>query len=357
MNFSIYLLLGPLIAYAVKRKNAPDELGFWRLGVGLGAALFPLIADLVFSSFGPTWEARIVRGPFWSPLLWPVWAVGIAIFTQILSGYKWHRFLPIVLASLAGTWLLAFFTAEGIAPFAPFFTLRIKIPLIFTFDWLLFLFLFLGVIITVIVSSFRRDIARLTLLIAIGYLVVLSTFLMKASGVANRYERSLNLDVAQSYVLPQPMSPLNWRLIHIAEDGKLHDTRVNLFRDEPVKLHEHAKRSWRLKELYQPLDQAVWRIYSRLGRKLRGQDQAFVETSWKALQDSSYRWQTRFLVYRALVQYSNTRCIKWQDLRRIGAKRKWIGVYLTCLAPNGLDLYRADGKDKFTYVKTLKPQS
>ena len=78
------------------------------------------------------------------------------------------------------------------------------------------------------------------------------------------------------------------------------------------------------------------------------------------MQKSAFGWEARFAIYRGITHYENQRCRMWQDLRRLGAKNKWIDMYYTCeqLGDDGvsssINIYKAENADEAEYLTTIK---
>lgn len=348
------------MAYALKRRNEATDLYLWRPLAGAVAALFPYI-EVTFELFGDVFASWASRGLTWSVLLLPLWSFILAFIFGTISGKGWQRFIWLVAGCMGISLFTTVFTIDGIQPFAPILDIRLRLPIIFDFDVYLFAGLLFGVIVTYLIKPFRRDIARVFLVLLVVYLIVLSSFSSKARDFGRRYADALQLKIVSINVLPQPISPLNWRVIILTDENRLHDVRLNLSAEKPSDIDPtKAKRSYRIKALYQPMDTAVWQIYNRLGRRLSEAESLIVSDQWRALQKSAFGWDARFAIYRGITRYEGQRCRMWQDIRRLGAKNKWLDMYYTCeqLDEDGIsssiNIYSVCDADKATYLTTIK---
>ena len=340
MNIIISILLAVLVAYALKKRNAAGELAWWRLVAALFAGAFPHIQILAFF-FGQAAYEKHLFAETYSLFLLPLWALGLAWLVGKISKRDWKRFYLITFSGLAVSILFTLFSTEGVRLFAPAFKWRASLNLMYSFDFIILVIASITVAFTMVVRAWRRDIARVGCSVILLYLVALITFQQKATSFAHDYIDALSLDAKRVYVLAQPVSPLNWRVVVRTQDDRLHDTRIHLFRKKKLKTDDTSTRAWRVFSTYAPMDQATWGIYRRIGRTTNGANIELRDT-WNRLRKSHYNWHLRFAVFRKYIDMNGTRCVKWRDLRRFGTKNKNIGVYVSCKNGKKIDLYQAD---------------
>ena len=364
MNSLVNILLGIVVAWAVQPRNGRDDgLGWWRVLAGALAAWSPHLDNLFFL-VGPGFGLHHQYAETWSLLLAPFWAMVVAYFMSWLAGghhhhhhefepatRSWQQFYLPVVAALYAALLLALLTAQGVMPLAPFLHWRFGFNIIYPFDLSIFFGLFFTTIICFLARTWWRDIARIALVLLLGYVVVVGTFRWRAVSVAEAYSKAMGLDVAASYVLPQPISPLNWRLIVETKKGRLHDAMVNVYRSKERVVSDSSTRAWRVSAMYKPVDKAVWRIYSRFGYD---DDQAFAEAAWQSKVNKKFRWESRFAVMKDIVNYEDHRCARFKDIRFAGAKRRYLGEYLLCrLNDTQWGIYQAADDGSFLRLDTM----
>lgn len=335
------LILGLVIAWAVKRRNGIDPLGHWRWVAAACGSLFAYI-EVGFTLMGPGAYAQAYHGVLWSVVLLPFYAFTIATVLGGLSGKGWGAVFPPVVGGLIGTWFLGLMTEEGIFPLAMLVDWRVGASLLNNFDFILLGLCALGIAMALVFPIFDRDLARLTLICVIGYISLTVLWAWQAHAFGERYADALKLHDAKVEVLPQPLSPMNWRVIVEEPNGRLHDTLVNLSRTKELKVGPGATRAARIDALYKPRDRAVWRIYRRYGGQgADDETQRRVRRAWYAWQDSPFGWYGRYAVFDKLYNLPaaaggvNLGCIGFMDLRFEAARQEARGMYLVCPARGG----------------------
>ncbi|MBI1362919.1 MAG: hypothetical protein GC134_02950 [Proteobacteria bacterium] len=350
MHSLITALLGIIGAWSCRRHNGPDSLGCgWRVAAGVAGGLFPHL-DIVFQLLTIQFGLAHHYAESWSLLLAPVYALLMAfIFQRLARGgrpedegrHSWQQFYLPVLCGLVVVLLFSMLTAVGVMPFAPVWRVRVTGSLIFMFDYVMLGLCVLGVVVGLTFRAFVRDIARITLGVLLVYALVLLTFQFKAADIAKTYAQVRHLDIKAVHTLPQPLSPLHWRIIVETQDDRLYDTLVHLFLKEEREVRDDTSRAGRIAALYKPVDKAWWRIYNRFGRD----KPAFVADGWQVFEHSAYGWFARFAVYQGLETYKGLPCAQMRDLRYEGAKSDAKGTFLMCKEGNGWMLFRGRVKD------------
>lgn len=338
MHIVINLFLGIVAAWAVKRRNGEDGLGWWRFGIGAIAGILPHMDDLLYL-VGPGIGLWHQHGITWSFITAPVMALVLAKVFEYASGggkhpespRKWGAFFLPAMASLVLVNLCSALTPNSIMPLAPLTSWRLSFYLLNDFDLQLFFIGLLTVAAGVTLRYWQRDIARIGLIIAFIYIGFTVTLRFKALDVAETYAQALGLQVIDQSVLPQPISPFHWRIIIETEDRRLHDTRVHLTLEEERVINNKSPRASRVAATYKPIDKAVWRIYHRFGRANR----SFAQAAWESEANSIFRWHARYAVLRQVVKHNGVDCAEFKDLRFDGARRRHLGGYLLCPQNDG----------------------
>lgn len=329
MHVSLSFLIGLVCAWAFKRRRGDGQLGYHRPLAGGVAAAFPHI-DQVVNFIAPSFAPAVQGGLTWSVLLLPIWAFIVAGVFGLLGRGKLKDFYGFVLGSLLVSFLLALASGEGIRPFEPFSTQTLALNLFYAFDLTILIICLLTLVFRFIFKGLKRDLSRVGLVAIIVYAAVVASFHYKAESFAMQYVAALELEPTGIHALPQPISPMNWRLVVETERERLHDTMINLFREKEVETDDTSTRAKRIDALYKPLDRAVWRIYRRFGNRDYPSRAMQVQEAWLILQASSVAWESRFAVFTRFEEYLNQRCVRFRDLRTIGARRPDVGQYLVC---------------------------
>tara|TARA_R110000868_G_scaffold190862_1_gene434856 strand:- start:155963 stop:157018 length:1056 start_codon:yes stop_codon:yes gene_type:complete len=350
MQFLISIFFGMLCAWALKRKSEPSGLGCWRLAAGALAGAFPHL-DFVLHLFGTSFALGYSNSIFWSVILTPIYTNLIAFLLSLVSGKSWKDFVPVTTGALFLTIILAMLTSKGIQPFAPFTHFNVALGLVYPFDITIMGMSILAIGCGFLLPSWKRDIARLTLVLVVGYVAVLGTFYIKSYSVASNYAEAFNLDVEKIHVIPQPISSFNWRLVVETKDQRFHDTMINLFRKEAVELNGEDSRIARIDSLYKPVDEAVWRVYRRYGHK----NKAFAKSAWLSMYQSSDQFKalSRFWVAQNVISYNGNTCARFVDLRREGSRRAKEGMFMICKENNGAALYRSDSDGSYALLAMM----
>lgn len=345
MHIVINIFVGIVAAWASQRQSSGmNGLGWWRFAAGAAAGAFSHI-DQLFYIFGTGFGLYHQYAETWSLLLLPLYAFVIAfVFEKLAKGgqtpecpYVWKNFYPPILLTMIVVNILGALTQNGIMPLAPLFDWRLHLNLIYDFDLIIFTSSLLTVAVGVIFRRWWSIIGRVGLILIFGYLIAVSTFKLKASDVANTYANALDLTVTERNILPQPISPFNWRIIIETEGNRLHDTRINLYLDEEREVFHTSKRAGRVAATYKPIDKAIWRIYHRFGRTHR----EFAQAAWSSDMQDIFKWHGRFAVFRKVTAYQGVDCAEFKDLRFDGARFRHLGNYLLCPQGQGWSLYQA----------------
>lgn len=341
------LLIGVLIAVALPR--GAHKLGYWRPVAGMFGGLWIHISNFFNGGSGFFGLGQWGYGFTESILLLPLGAVLMALLVTAISQCRGQErpfasYYPIVLASAIAAWVLQWITRDGLMPFTPFFSWQVSLNWIVPFDNAVLAILFVGSVLAIVVpAAWRRWVARLFVVGLVGYVLVNASFQMKAASIARQYADAFGLEKARVHALPGPLSPLNWRLIVVDKDYRLHDTMVHLTREQELVVTSSSKRAHRLKALYKPVDKAVWRVYPRFGGRQLQLTEPRVVGAWEQLNKAPLKWHTRFAVAKRTDYMGQERCVVFRDLRFEGARQADRGTFLSC--PESGRIFRQQGKN------------
>jgi|GEM_PF-1286733 len=338
MHSLIAALIAIIFAWALPRKNNTVQHGAWVLRAAVIGALFPQL-DVVFwlieTQFNIPMPERYSL--LHTPFLAPFYAGLIASVITVFFKKSWSQIFLASLIGLLTTSLLSMLTVEGVQ-ILPFITpYRLGLGIWHTFDFMLLALGALSLALGLALPIFRRDIARISLLLLSLYFVASLYLYWQAHNVAKAYSRALSLNVNRTYALPQPLSPFNWRLIIVDNNNKLHDTFINLFRKDVLLKDKTASQVYQIQTLYLPIQHAVWRVYDRLGNKnLTKAQQEYAQRAWQHIKTSPNKRKLRFTLLEEftlppLNHMTNLEvCAQFTDLRVAGAQKQDGSVFLTC---------------------------
>lgn len=337
MHVLITLLLGAVTAFALKRHNHADSLGFWRPIAGAAAASFPYV-DYIFWVLGPSFYARHHGAETWSVYLLPFFAAALAWGLGRVSRKPWLSFLPVTVVALLVSIIMGSLTGQGLRIYTPFSQNYVAGQVLYTFDLVVFVGLLFTVMLCFALPRWQRDLARLVMVLLVVYGAVLTTFHAKANAFANSYQRAMRLNVIRTEVLPQPLSPLNWRIIIHTTDDRIHDTLVSLTQHSKADDTAPRNRTERVAALYKPMDEAVWRIYRRFGKSAVT---PIARAAWvKHVDNRVFRWKMRHAVLKDIYSFDGQDCVRFKDLRAEGAKSQHLGTFLLCPPDNKATAWR-----------------
>ena len=350
MQLLICMLLGAVVAWAMKPRNETNTLGWWRPIAGAVAASLPYVD--YFLLFAPeNIQQAYMQGLTWSLILAPILAMASALVFAILARGSWHDFSRISILAYLVSLLLAVMTTRGVPIFAPFTYWRAALDILHPFDWGIFSIFTMVVLLCCFIRGYQRDIARAGLALTVVYITVVVTFSNKAQKFGEEYAEAFGLSVVHVYALPQPISPLNWRVMVETEDQRLHDTLINLGNKEIEETDKHSNRAARIASLYKPMDMAVWRVYHRFGHK----DKAFSKSAFVSMYKASDQFQflSRFWVAKDVILYNSNKCARFIDLRREGSRNTQGNMFMICNENGGAALYRSDEEGHFSLFEMM----
>ncbi|RYG60371.1 MAG: hypothetical protein EON60_07395 [Alphaproteobacteria bacterium] len=341
------ILLGILLALALKRKNAVDPLGHWRWIAAVAGALFPHV-EVVFTLLGPGTITQGLQGVTWSLLLMPVYAVALAGFMAMCARVDWEDMFRPIVAGLSAAWLLAVLTEPGIFPLALLMNWRVGLAVLDGFDVIVAGLCIVSLGMAYGFKLFDRDIARLAVACVLGYIGVAALWSYQAREFAYDYARVQSISNPVVHVLPQALSPLNWRIVVAEANGRVHDTMITLGRGSP---HEKGA----VASPYAPRDAAVWKIHRRYGGMEQPEEtQRRARLAWYGWQDTPFGWLGRYTVFERLYAQQEVGigvgCVGFKDIRVRSEEDAVEGTYVVCPVGDVVRVFRPSGpKDKKGY--------
>lgn len=267
-----HALSGALLAFAAtpsrRRRPADVPRRLWVLA-GFVAALFPDL-DFALRLVDTMTYLNLHQGVTHSLVMLPLWALLLALVFAAVSGwrYSWWQFLPPVFLGLAIHIAGDFITPFGLMLFAPFSDQRYSVPLIFLFDPWLTLIIVAGLALTFWKPE-RRAIPVVAMIAVGGYVAFLGAQHYNALDATRSYMATRAIEEADAHVLPQPLSPFNWKLIVEDPEG-YHIAHVNLRRTTPPAVARVPSVVGDLWRAYQPIEAADWDYVRRFGAPEEG---------------------------------------------------------------------------------------
>lgn len=284
-----------------------------RILVGFVAAAFPDL-DLALRLIDTLTYLIWHQGPTHSLVMLPMWALLLSYLFSCLSRkqYLWKVFYLPVCLGLAIHIVGDLVTSYGLMLFAPFSMQRYSLPLVFVIDPWFSLIVIVGLFFSLLFPK-QGVFSVCALVVILVYLIFLWNLQERALSVGKIYVKSQAIKKAEVNVLPQPLSPFNWKIIVQYEDS--YDiTYINLWHDR--KRREHVPDAWLLQRMavaYQPYTQVTWQRYYLFGNDADGVN--LVSQAW--LQPEFERFR-EFALHPALdrIDYVDTKiCFWFFDLR------------------------------------------
>lgn len=227
MDTLTHALSGALLARASHRPEQGLSLRA-RSWLGFFACAFP-DSDFVLRWVDILFYFNWHRGATHSLILLPLWAAAGAWLLHRASRRRWPMDeLFVVLALSLGLHVVGdLITAYGTRIWIPLSTARVGWNTTFIID-----LIFTGTIVTgLLVSWFgpaARAAARVFLGLLLAYVGAQFWLHQQALHIAQAYAAALQRPLQRTVALPQPLSPLNWKLL-VEEDGQYHVAYLRLW--------------------------------------------------------------------------------------------------------------------------------
>jgi len=325
-------LLGALAAQAVTNcppaTTAERRMGKSELrptGVTVMAALFPDIDYLGFwfdpLRFLSDWH----RGITHSLLVLPIWALLLGLLFSTLYGQRrhWRSYAGYCGLGLLSHISIDLSTAYGTQLFAPLSSGRYSFSLTYVVDPYFTAILLLPMLL-LILQHYRKwlparlkvippsRLARLGLVMLLPYLGLLVILQQEAKALGESMVQRQGLSGTRVDVLPQPLSPFNWKVIVSRADG---------YRVALVHLHGHPVVStalpgpdWLhvLARSYGTADRLVWQPLPRPGQATENKS---IQDVWTQPALQRFRHFARFPVLVGVDRNGQGECVWFTDLR------------------------------------------
>jgi len=307
-----HALSGAVTARALPRTGDPDKRFGPRecLLLGAAAALWPDI-DWVIQLFADELVyLNLHRGVTHSLVMLPIWALILGpIVARLWPADRDWRQASLIIGAGIGIHILGdFITSYGTQLFAPLSSQKLAFPSTFIIDPWITLILFSGLI--VLWRGGGRRAACLTLVAVIALVLFQGAMKLRALDHGQSQAEALGLSVNRVHALPQPFSPLHWRLILEGREGHW-EAHLGFLRQtgsrEPGGWP--LSRHWRS---FYPPHALEWAYYPRLGPE---EGQAFARTAWWRPEFAEFRRFAGLPYLWAIEEQAGRRCAIFTDLR------------------------------------------
>jgi inner membrane protein len=294
--------------------SRPDTLPLRvRMLAGAAAAAFP-DADIIVRAFDAWTYLNTHRGLTHSLVMLPLWSVALAGLFAAFSRrrFRWRQFAGVVALGIAIHIAGDVITTWGTMIFAPISDRRFAYSTTFIIDPV-----FTGIIAAGLISAWmmpdRKWISPAALALLAGYVGIQAWLRSDAMGIGDRHAATANLAAKAVEALPQPLSPLRWRIL-IETDDAYHEANVDLLRRKPAPAApDNAGLIAHLASAYQPPDMLVWRRQPKFGD---GDAQRIALDAWNDPALAPYRKFARHAVLDHLRDDGGGRtCVYFKDLR------------------------------------------
>ncbi|VAW95514.1 hypothetical protein MNBD_GAMMA21-1472 [hydrothermal vent metagenome] len=315
MDTLTHALSGMLVAKASYRKN--EALPYWlRSWIGFLVAAFPDI-DFISRAFGMQAYLAYHRGITHSIIMLPLWAIILAwILAKIISRFTriqagWRDLLPLCLLSIGVHIFADVITAYGTEVFAPVSDFRLSLPTTFIIDLYFTGIILLAIVLSVIIRKQAKNIALGGLMILLAYILLQGYWLRQAISEAYSSVPTKKLQARKVVAIPQPLSPLNWKII-IETDDRLIVRYINLYRTKLKTAGEKDNLFSRIDALYTPITDKNWLVIQKMGS---GEAKILANSVWHA---DEFKQVRRFMEYPGVYRFENLeemQCIWFADQR------------------------------------------
>lgn len=268
MDTLTHALSGMLLARATAKttKTKPQLPLHVRLWCGFLAAAFP-DADFVSRYFGALSYLEHHRGVTHSLLMIPFWALLLSVTFSLIwrRRYDWKMFYGISAMSILLHILADIITAYGTMVLAPVSDWRLSLPTTFIIDPY-----FTGIIVAALLLAWilkvrGRRIAIAGFVVLLSYIGLQAYWHQQAMQVAEQKAMALQLTNAKVSVLPQPLSPLHWKLI-LESGQQYHIAYLNLAQTKATSTMPASGLFAKINALYRPADQLHWQTVYQYGK-------------------------------------------------------------------------------------------
>jgi len=314
MDTVTHALSGALLACITAPVHArPGDLPLrTRIAAGCAAAAFPDI-DFALRLVDTFTYLNWHQGPTHSLVLLPGWAWLLARAFARLDGrrHRWQAFFAPVVFGLGIHVAGDLLTAYGLMLWAPLSTRRFAVPLAFVIDPWLIAILALGLALALWRTPPRRA-AVFALAALAGYVGLLAGLHAQALRAGSAHALARGLEAATVHALPQPLSPLHWKII-VRSGGDHHVALVRLAADHaPPAAQPRGSVLRRIRAAYRPAAAAHWEDIAQFGR---GPDAVLAREAWNAAAFEPFRRFATFPAVDGVERVGTAACVWFVDLR------------------------------------------
>ncbi len=315
MDTITHAVSGALIARATSGKQ-PDAIPLRaRMLACAAAAAFP-DSDFVMRAFDPLTYLSTHRGVTHSIVLLPLWSVVLGLLFAWIARhrYRWQAFAAVAALGLGIHIAGDVITVWGTMILAPLSGRRFAYATTFIIDPI-----FTAIIVAGLLAVWRlparKWIAASALCLLAAYVGVQAWLKSQAIGLGAQYAALAQIPARSIEALPQPFSPLRWKILVETEDA-WHEASVALLRREPpAAAPENAGLYARLTSTYRPKHALQWQRHPKYGD---GDVRAIALAAWQDDALAPYRRFARFAVLDHIEDGpAHGTCVVFKDLRFI----------------------------------------
>lgn len=296
MDTLTHALSAMLVARASQPKvTKPGQLSLsTRSWTGFFAGAFP-DSDFILMLFGTDSYLKYHRGITHSILMMPLWALLLAWLFSILSRgrYSWRAFYVTCLLSVFIHIFGDVITNYGTMVFAPFSDYKLSFSTTFIIDWYFSGIIVLGLISSFISRQYKRHYALAGFSLLMCYVLAQAWWQRMAREEAYATLPGQILKTGKVHVLPQPVSPFNWKIIAATPD-RYYVRYLNLFRRTAKTSRATDNIFQRADTLYLPRNEVHWEVIPRYGI---GPVQVIAQRIW---QEPAMRDIRHFMLFPAV---------------------------------------------------------
>lgn len=314
MDTLTHAIIGATVAQTTHRYNSresqlPVKNRLWLGGL---AATFPDI-DYIGSVLNPLsfisdWHRSLTH----SFIMLPLWALLLGLIYAFICNNKdqWREATLISAVAIFSHILSDTITSWGTQIFAPLSTSRITLGTTFVIDPYFTLIVLSGLLISIYRRSrFIATLALLGLVVYVGFQALLKS---QVYDIAESRIVENQWPATSIYVMPQPLSPFNWKII-ITETEEYHMTYLNLLASVKKLLPEHTSNSLlNILDHYRSPSQLLWAHYTRYGDAT---DRAVAWSAWHQPEFERYRRFAQFPAVTRVILDQGESCVEFMDLR------------------------------------------
>lgn len=326
MDTITHALIGASLAHASQVSNKSDQhlkLSH-RISLGALAAAFPDIDYITYLidplSFISDWHRSVTH----SFILLPLWAILLALFFTHITQQKTRLKEAFIICSLSLTSHIFadLITSWGTQIFSPMMDTRFAFGTSFVIDPY-----FTGIIVTGLIFGLVRHKPRATrvaLICLLMYMALQLTFKTQVLNIAKQQVVANHWSGADIYTMPQPFSPLHWKII-VSSGDHYHLSYLNLINQTHLPFLPNPLNF--MVQHYRPVEELNWQLFSRYGSSPESE---LIKKAWHQAEFSRYRKFAVFPAYYSSSQSADEQCHWFMDLRYILPEHQPSFIYAIC---------------------------